>query len=42
MSKALWGKSAEEIRAEAKSSMFAQAAKEVKEEMKRGTTQTSR
>lgn len=42
MSKALWGKSAEEIRADAKSGMFAQAAKEVKEEMKSGTTQTSR
>lgn len=42
MSKALWGKSAEEIRADAKSGMFAQAAKEVKEEMKSGTTKTSR
>ena len=42
MSKALWGKSAEEIRANAKSSMFAQAVKEVKEEMKSGATQTSR
>ena len=42
MSKALWGKSAEEIRVDAKSSMYAQAAKEVKEEMKSGTTQTSR
>ncbi len=42
MSKALWGKSAEEIRSEAKSGMFAQAAKEVKEEMNSGTTKTSR
>lgn len=42
MSKALWGKSAEEIRADAKSGMFAQAAKDVKEEMKSGTTKTSR
>ena len=42
MSKALWGKSAEEIRADAKSGMYAQAVKEVKEEMKSGTTQTSR
>ena len=42
MSKALWSKSAEEIRADAKSGMFAQAAKEVKEEMKSGTTKTSR
>lgn len=42
MSKALWGKSAEEIRADAKSAMFAQAAKEVKEEMKSGTSKASR
>ena len=42
MSKALFGKSAEEIRADAKSGMYAQAVKEVKEEMKSGTTQTSR
>ena len=42
MSKALWGKSAEEIRADAKSGMYAQATKEAKEEMKSGTSKTSR
>lgn len=41
MSRALWGKSAEELRAEAQTSIYAQGVKSAKEEMKNGKSQTT-
>lgn len=41
MSRALWGKSAEELRAEAQTSIYAQGVKLAKEEMKNGKSQTT-
>lgn len=41
MSRALFGKSSEELRTEAKTSMYAQGVRQAKEEMKNGKSQTT-